>query len=407
MSQQFIPEKILPTILIVDDTPANLGVVAESLEGYGYRVLVAQDGEEGLQRAILVQPDLILLDVMMPELDGFEVCRRLKQQIKTRDIPVIFMTARTETCDKVTGFKAGAVDYVTKPLQIDEVIARVGMQLSLSTMQKRLELQNSQLQRYREQLEQRVAERTAELSESNQRLRREIEERRQSEQNLQESRAQLRGLTARREEVREEERKYIAREVHDELGQILSVLQLNVSVIAHKFAADLPALREQLQETMMLTTVALDAVRNVTQSLRPAALDMGIVSALEWLAGRFSSNMGIRCEVHAEEAEIQLDENYAIALFRIVQESLTNVARHARTDKVEITLVREGRDYVLKIRDHGAGFDSGVKKENSFGLVGIRERVLMLAGTVFINSQPGSGTEIVVRIPTNNNMRKL
>jgi len=407
MSQQLIPEKILPTILIVDDTPANIGVVAESLGGCGYRVLVAQDGEEGLQRAILVQPDLILLDVMMPALDGFEVCRRLKQQIKTRDIPVIFMTARTETCDKVTGFKAGAVDYVTKPLQIDEVIARVEMQLSLSTMQKRLELQNSQLQRYRERLEQRVAERTAELSESNQRLRCEIDERRKSEQNLQESRAQLRGLTARREEVREEERKYIAREVHDELGQILSVLQLNVSVIAHKFAADLPALREQLQETMMLTTVALDAVRNVAQSLRPSVLDMGIVSALEWLAGRFGSNTGIRCEVHTEEAEIQLDENYAIALFRIVQESLTNVARHARTDKVEITLVREGDDYVLKIRDNGAGFDLGVKKENSFGLVGIRERVLMLAGTVFINSQPGSGTEIVVRIPINNNTRKL
>lgn len=181
MNQILSAEKVLPTILIVDDTPANIGVVAENLEMHGYRVLVAQDGEEGLQRAAFMHPDLIMLDVMMPGIDGFEVCRRLKKEVKTRDIPVIFMTARTEVEDKLQGFKAGAVDYVTKPLQIDEVIARVETQLSLSALQKRLETQNLQLQRYREQLEQRVAERTAELSENNQRLRREIQERKKLE----------------------------------------------------------------------------------------------------------------------------------------------------------------------------------------------------------------------------------
>jgi signal transduction histidine kinase len=239
-----------------------------------------------------------------------------------------------------------------------------------------------------------------------QRLRLEIEDRKQAEQNLEESRAQLRGMAARREEAREEERKYVAREVHDELGQILTGLQLNVSVITRKFAADSPPLREHLLETMMLTNSALDATRNIASALRPAALDMGIVSALEWLAGRFGSSTGIQCEVHIEETEIQLDENHAVALFRIVQESLTNVARHAKADQIDITLYREGDVYVLKIRDNGIGFDSSVKKENSFGLVGIRERALMLAGTVFINSLSGYGTEIVVRIPINNNSRK-
>ena len=234
-----------------------------------------------------------------------------------------------------------------------------------------------------------------------------ITERKQTERDLEESRAQLRGFLARREEANEEERRYIAREVHDELGQMLTGLQLNVSFITHKFSADLPALHEHLQETMMLVSRALDAVRNVTSALRPTALDMGIVSALEWLAGRFGANQHIQCVVHIGDAEIELDENHAIALYRIVQESLTNVARHAGASKLEITLIREGDDYVLKVRDNGVGFDVGIKKENSFGLVGIRERAVMLAGTVSINSQLGSGTEVVVRIPINNDSRKL
>ncbi|MDP3841668.1 MAG: adenylate/guanylate cyclase domain-containing protein [Oxalobacteraceae bacterium] len=150
------------TILIVDDTPANLGVVVESLEERGFRVVVAQDGEEGLQRADFVQPDLILLDVMMPGLDGFEVCRRLKALASTREIPVIFMTSLTETEHKITAFQAGGVDYVTKPLQIDEVMARVHTHLHLHAMQQQLEAQNAQLQR--EIIERKQAEQALETS---------------------------------------------------------------------------------------------------------------------------------------------------------------------------------------------------------------------------------------------------
>jgi signal transduction histidine kinase len=137
----------MQTILIVDDTPANLALVVECLEDRGFRVVIAQDGEEGLRRAELVRPELILLDVVMPRLDGFEACRRLKALPATRDIPVIFMTSLAETGEKLTGFKAGGVDYVTKPLQVDEVFARVSTHLNLRAMQKRLEAQNGQLQR--------------------------------------------------------------------------------------------------------------------------------------------------------------------------------------------------------------------------------------------------------------------
>jgi adenylate cyclase len=132
--------------LIVDDTPANLGLVVEGLADYGFRVIVAQDGVEGLYRAELAKPDLILLDVIMPGPGGFETCGRLKALGSTRDIPVIFMTSLTDTEDKVTGFKVGGVDYVTKPLEIEEVIARVNTHLSLHAMRKQLEAQNALLQ---------------------------------------------------------------------------------------------------------------------------------------------------------------------------------------------------------------------------------------------------------------------
>ncbi|HXU92365.1 MAG TPA: PAS domain S-box protein [Gallionella sp.] len=231
---------------------------------------------------------------------------------------------------------------------------------------------------------------------------RDITDLKRVQRELEESRAQLRGLTARREETREEERKYIAREVHDELGQILTGLQLNVSVLTHKFAADSPPLREQLKETMMLTDKALGVARNVASALRPAALDMGIASALEWLAGRFGKNTGIQCEAHIEDMDIQIEESQAIALFRIVQESLTNVARHAKAGRVDILFGKAGDDYSLKVRDNGAGFDPRAKSKDSFGLVGMRERALLLGGEVIINSKPGGGTEIEVRIPAHN-----
>lgn len=172
----------MATILIVDDTPTNLGVMVRHLEAQGYRVLIAQEGEEGLQRAELTHPDVILLDVMMPGADGFEVCRRLKSRSSTREIPVIFMTSLTDTCDKVAGFAAGAVDYLTKPLQADEVIARIETHLKLHAAQIQLQEQNALLAMYREDLEGQVAERTAELHESNRRLQAEVAEKERAQQ---------------------------------------------------------------------------------------------------------------------------------------------------------------------------------------------------------------------------------
>jgi PAS domain S-box-containing protein len=126
------------TILIVDDNPVNLGVVVEHLEYRGFEVAVALGGEEALERARFLQPDLILLDVMMPGISGFETCRRLKAMAETRDIPVIFMTALGDVSDKTEGFAAGGVDYVSKPFQVGDLLARVTTHIGIGAAQRRL-----------------------------------------------------------------------------------------------------------------------------------------------------------------------------------------------------------------------------------------------------------------------------
>jgi CheY-like chemotaxis protein len=138
MSTPSMPKLQTHTILIVDDTPANLGILVDHLEKSGLRIVVAQDGEEGLERANFVHPDLVLLDVMMPGINGFEMCRRLKSNAVLKDIPVIFMTALSDPKDNAMGFEVGGADYITKPFQIAEVLARVNMHLELSLTKIRL-----------------------------------------------------------------------------------------------------------------------------------------------------------------------------------------------------------------------------------------------------------------------------
>ncbi|MCP4701064.1 MAG: hybrid sensor histidine kinase/response regulator [Gammaproteobacteria bacterium] len=173
------------TILIVDDVPANLKMLLSYLDELSFKIRIAQDGKEALEQLTYAKPDIILLDIMMPKMDGFEVCRRLKKNAQTSDIPVIFMTALSDTMEKIKGFEMGAVDYITKPFQQEEVLARITTHLNLRSLQLVLEQQNIELREktakiehqaelLRESersLEKRVREKTRELAESHERLR--------------------------------------------------------------------------------------------------------------------------------------------------------------------------------------------------------------------------------------------
>jgi PAS domain S-box-containing protein len=181
--------------LIVEDNPANIDVLIDQLAGAGFTIAVAEDGEDALERSRYKPPDLILLDVILPGIDGFETCRRLKADDRTQAIPVIFMTALTDLADKIRGFAVGGVDFVTKPIQEQEVLARVNTHLALRRLQQQVEAQNAQLQqeivarqlveadlqRAHVELERRVAERTSELAQANATLREQIAERQQAE----------------------------------------------------------------------------------------------------------------------------------------------------------------------------------------------------------------------------------
>lgn len=232
-----------------------------------------------------------------------------------------------------------------------------------------------------------------------------ITQRKQVEEQLLRSRQQLRELAAYRDTVREVERKRIAREVHDELGQQLTALRMRLSLLGRP-ADDGPPLSEQLADMRRLLDRMVGMVRHVASNLRPATLDLGLVPALEWLAGDFEQHSGIRCRFRLLTSDdraadtLALDDTRATALFRIAQEALTNVARHAQASEAGISLKATADGISLQVSDNGRGFDpAGVKARRSLGLLGMRERMLILHGELQIHSAAGQGTTVSVELP--------
>ena len=349
------------SILVVDDSSMNLEIITAQLEKRGYIALVARSGQEAVERAESAHPDLILLDVLMPGINGFETCRRLKQRDATRDIPVIFMTALTATDDKIEGFRVGAVDYVTKPINAEEVATRVETHLKLDALRRRQAAQNRQL---REEMAAREQE-----------------------------------MRAKREEAREDERKHIARELHDELGQHLSAIRLELSFVRMRWGTDNPELREKVQSVQETIDGVIGLVRDLVTRLRPVVLDMGIASALEWLICEFRMSSEVTCDLQIDEQVADLDPWQTSTVFRLVQESLTNIGRHAHARNVQVSLQRQSAAYVLTISDDGLGFDPTKIGIKSLGLQGMRERAEMLGGQFDLRTRPGDGTSIVVTFP--------
>ncbi|MEN6586756.1 MAG: response regulator [Sulfuricella sp.] len=360
-------------VLIVEDTPASLQLLSDLLTQAGYAVRQAQDGEMALLSARERPPELVLLDIRMPGIDGYEVCRRLKADPRTCDVPVVFLSAQHETEDKVQGFKLGAVDFVAKPYQPDEVLARVRTHIELRRLQTGLE--------------QRVRERTADYE--------------QSEKKLQASWQQLQELAGFLQTVREEERTHMAREIHDELGQALTALRIDLAWLVNKCTGDDPRIAEKLTSSHQLVVRTLDAVRRISEDLRPGMLDdLGLAAAIENHVAKFIEHSGIPCALTMNREEFNIDDSMATAIFRLTQEALTNVSRHAAAHNVKVEIL-DGDDAIhVTVQDDGSGLPPSNGRK-TFGLLGMRERVKMFGGKFDMASVPGKGTRIDATFPKN------
>ena len=200
--------------------------------------------------------------------------------------------------------------------------------------------------------------------------------------------------------IREQEKTRIARELHDELAQSLTALKMDAIWVRDNLAADPAAAAGKLAGMLAMLDESVAATRRIAADLRPLLLDdLGLVPAIEWLAQNFAQRTGVPCALKLDEA-LELREPYATGVFRMVQESLANVAKHARASKVEIGVASDGHEVTLWVQDDGAGFRADApRKPNSLGLVGLRERAQLLKGTVDIHSAPGRGTRVEARIP--------
>jgi len=249
-----------------------------------------------------------------------------------------------------------------------------------------------------------LKERLVRLVPSVQRALREAKERtgrRRAQEQLRRSHKQLRTLSDYLQYVREEEQIRIAREVHDELGQSLTGLKLQLTWLASRLPKRSKPLHEKARSMAAHIDETIQAVRRIATELRPGVLDTaGLLAALEWQANAFQTQTGIVCEVKAQMKETLWDQDLNTAFFRIFQEALTNIIRHAKATKVEVRLAEAGGQVVLEVMDNGRGIsEAEIHNTKSIGLLGIRERAALLGGTVRIKGGRGKGTTLTARIP--------
>ena len=230
---------------------------------------------------------------------------------------------------------------------------------------------------------------------------RDITDRKQAEEELKKSKDRLRALSARIQSVREEERADISREIHDDLGQRLTGLKMDLGWILRHLPPDLTELKKKAQEMGQMINQTVGTVRRISTELHPRILDdFGLLAALEWQAKEFTNKTGITCLFRSTGRKLDLKPDLSIAVFRIFQETLTNVVRHSQATKVEASLKKDAKGLVLTIRDNGRGIsDEEIAQSNSLGLVGMRERALIFGGTVEIKGRKGKGTTVTLRLP--------
>lgn len=266
------------------------------------------------------------------------------------------------------------------------------------TERKRVE---EALRKAHDELEQRVQERTTELSHTLTLLQEQIRERQRGAEQLQQSREQLRALSARLLSIQEEERRRIVRELHDELGQTLTALKIDLAWLHQQLVAPHDALRQKTEKMLQLLDTTIHTMRRVATALRPSVLDdLGLIAAIEWQVQEFRERTGISCVLTTRPEDFYLDSARSTTVYRILQEALTNVARHAQATHVDISLIIEKGRLYLEVRDNGRGISNHVvAAPQSLGLLGIRERVRQWQGDMNIRGHQGQGTVLTVHLP--------
>jgi two-component system, sensor histidine kinase and response regulator len=340
-------------ILIVDDTPDNVRFLAAILTKQGYKVRGVTRGRTALMGVQAQLPDLILLDVVMPGMDGFELCKTLKSNPATQDIPVIFISALNEVTDKVQGLNAGAVDYITKPFQVAEVLARVETQLTLRRLQKQV---------------QEALERECTLNQHIEKL------------------------------AVYQERHRLAREIHDALGHSLVALNIQIDTALTLWQDSPEKAYTFVKDAKRLGSEALQAVRqSVTQMRSDSVQGQLLETAIAKLIGEFQATTSILpdCEI---DLSLPLSNELSTGVYRVLQEGLTNICKYAEATTVSIRIGAQDHHLQMVLTDNGKGFQKEDIKER-FGLRGMEERTTNLGGSLEILSAPQEGCQIAARFP--------
>jgi signal transduction histidine kinase len=361
----------LASILLVDDDLAGLMAMQEVLSTLGSRLVMASSGEEALRKVLDEDFAAILMEVRMPGIDGFTTASLIRERKRSRYTPIIFLTAASEDLSAMfKGYRAGAVDFIAKPVIPEVLRSKLSVFVGLHDMNRML---------------------NAELA-----------ERALTEQRLRTSEENLRALASHLQSVREEERIHIAREIHDELGQALTGLKFDLASFARNYGNDGPDVRAEKQQGLATAIDRIiNSVRRISSGLRPEVLDeIGLAAAFEWQAREFQRRTGIRCHVNIAAQFAGPDKERSTALFRIFQELLTNVARHANATRVSVSLTEGDSAFALTVGDNGRGIrEDEIEGKKSLGFLGLRERVLAFGGTIEAKGDEGKGTRVSVSIP--------
>jgi len=374
------------TILTVDDNEALRYSLVRTLRDAGYEVLEAKTGSEALE-LVSQMPDLVTLDVNLPDIDGFKVCQSIKSNPATNHIPVLHVSSTfVEPEYRAQGLKGGADGYLAEPIDRAELLATVGALLRLKQAERDArkhaelaEIAHKEIRELNTGLERRVKERTTELEQKSD---------------------EIQQLNGRLLQLQDEERRRLARELHDSTGQMLAALNINLTLMKDLAAGSDGKMTKIVKDSGALTEELTRQIRTMSYLLHPPLLDeAGLESALRWYVEGFSQRSNIAVDVRASDNLGRLPGDIEIALFRVVQESLTNVHRHSGSHNASVHIARDAERVVLEVRDEGKAAQPGKKAFRAgVGILGMRERVRQLGGKLEIHSDE-AGTMIRALVP--------